>query len=79
VADRPDKPFWNGVAVVAIVLALIGIWMRPFLFEPIAAILMLIAAKQTANQRLTRPGIVLIAIAAVVGAGLAAAYSHALY
>jgi len=79
VTDQPDKPLWNGVAILAIVLAVIGVVMRPFLFVPIAAILMLLAAKQTANQRLTRPGIVLITICAVVGAGIAAAYSHALY
>ena len=74
-----DKPFWTGVAVLAIVLGVIGVVFRPFLFEPIAAILLLIASRQTANQRLTRPGIVLITIFAVVGAAIAAAYNHALY
>ena len=78
-SSSPDKPLWNGVAVLGIVLAVIGVVIRPFLFIPIAAILMLIASKQTANQRLTRPGIVLITICAVLGAALASAYSHALY
>ena len=78
-SGKPDKPIWNVVAILAIVLGLIGVVTRPFLFEPIAGILMLIAACNTANQRLTRPGIVLIMICAVVGAGIAAAYSHALY
>jgi hypothetical protein len=75
----PDKPLWNGVAVLSLVLAVIGIVTRPFLFEPIAAILMLLASKQTANQRLTRPGIVFVMLSAIAGAAIAASYSHALY
>jgi hypothetical protein len=77
--SRPDKPFWTGVAIAGIVLGIIGVFNRPFLFVPIGAILMLIAAKQTASQRITRPGIILISICGVVGAGIAASYSHALY
>ena len=73
------KPLWTGMAAVAIVLALVGLWFRPFLFEPIAGILMLWSAKQTASPRITRPGIVLIMICAVVGAAIAAVYDHALY
>ena len=74
-----DKPLWTGVAVLAIVLAVVGIFLRPFVFEPIGAILLLIASKQTANQRITRPGIVLITICAVIGAAYAAIAPHALY
>lgn len=77
--DRPVKPFWNGVAILAIVLAIVGVVTRPFLFVPIAAILMLIASKQTASDRLTRSGIVLIVLCAMAGASIAAAFSHALY
>lgn len=74
-----DKPFWTGVAVLAIALAIVGVVIRPFLFEPIAAILLLVASKQTKDQRFTRPGIMLITVCAVVGAALAAAFDHALY
>jgi hypothetical protein len=79
VTGSSDKPLWTGVAVVSIVLAIAGVFYKPFLLVPIAAILMLIASARTANPRITRPGIVLIMICAVVGAGIAAAYSHALY
>jgi hypothetical protein len=77
--SRPDKPLWTGVAIVAIVISLVGVFTRPFLFVPIGAILMLIATKQTTSQRITRPGIIVISICAVVGASIAAATSHALY
>ena len=74
-----DKPLWTAFAVVAIVLAIVGVFVRPFLFEPIAGILLLTAAKNTTSQRITRPGIVFIMICAVIGAGIAAAGGHALY
>ena len=60
------------------VLAIVGIFIWPFLFEPIAGILLLIAAKQSSNPRLTRPGIVLIMVCAVVGASIAASSGNAL-
>jgi hypothetical protein len=74
-----DKPLWNGVAVLAVVIAIVGVITRPFLCEPIAAILMLVAAKQNKDQRFTLPGIVLITVCAITGAALAAAFSHPLY
>jgi len=79
VTDSPDNPLWTGVALFAIASGIAGVFTRPFVFEPIGAILLLIASKQTADPRLTRPGIVLIMICAVVGAAIAAAYNHPLY
>jgi hypothetical protein len=79
VTGSSDTPLWTGVAVLAIVLGIVGVFIRPFLFEPIAAILLLISSKQTASQRLTRPGIIVITVCAVVGAAIAAAGGHALY
>ena len=78
---RPVRsgPPAQGVAVLAIAVAILGVVTRPFLFEPIAAILLLVASKQTEDRRLTFPGIVLITICAVLGAALAAVGGHALY
>ena len=77
--EGADKPLWTGFAVVALVLAIVGVVFRPFLLEPIAAILLLTASKNTGNQRLTLPGIMLITVCAVVGAAIAASGNHALY
>jgi uncharacterized membrane protein len=92
-ADRPgdssDKrdtsgkpggnPLWDGVAAFAIVLALVGAFFRPFIFIPLGAILILIASKQSSNQRITLPGVVVISVCAVFGAAWAALSGDPLY
>ena len=64
---------------LAVVLAIVGLITRPFLFEPIAAICCLIATRQTASPRFTRPVAFLITACFFVGAAIAASGSHPLY
>jgi hypothetical protein len=64
---------------IAVVLAIVGVITRPFIFEPIAALCLLVAARSTPSRRLTFPVACLITICFVVGAGLAAATSNPLY
>src|SRR5579862_4163085 len=44
-------PLWTGLTVVAVGLAIVGLFLWPFLFESAAVLMLLIAAKSTANQR----------------------------
>jgi hypothetical protein len=76
---RSRDTLWTGLIVVAVVLAIVGVITRPFLFEPLAALFLLVSAKGTASRRFTGPGMAVISICAVLGAGLAVAFSHALY
>ena len=61
------------------VLAIVGLVTRPFLFEPIAAICLLISARQSESRRFTFPVALLVTVCFVVGAGIAAATSNPLY
>lgn len=76
---RSRETLWNGLTVVAVALAVVGVITRPFLFEPLAALCLLVSAKGTASRRFTGPGIAVITVCAVLGASLAVAFSHALY
>jgi hypothetical protein len=76
---RSRETLWNGLALVAVALAIVGVITRPFLFEPLAGLCLLVSAKGTASRRFTGPGIAVITVCAVLGAGIAVAYSRALY
>ena len=65
--------------VVAAVLAVIGVITRPFLFEPLAVICVLISARSTKSRRFTGPVVALITVCFIVGAAIAASGSHPLY
>lgn len=67
------------LVAIAAALAIVGVVTRPFLFEPIAVICVLIAARQSSNRRFAGPVVALITICFVVGAGIAAATSNPLY
>ena len=67
------------LTVVAAALAVASIVTRPFLFAPIATIVMLVAAKMSANRRLTAPVATFIAIAALAGAAIAVGFTKPLY
>ena len=43
--ESHDNPIWTGVAALAIVLAIVGVFYKPFVFVPIGGILLLIASK----------------------------------
>ena len=79
--DEPESGSTLGMVMVAIagVLAIVGLVTRPFLFEPIAALCILIAARQTATRRFTFPIALLITVCFITGAGIAAATSNPLY
>lgn len=64
---------------LAAVLAIVGVITRPFLFEPIAALLCLVATRQTPNPRYTGAVSVFIVLCFFVGAAIAASGSHPLY
>ena len=76
---RKQNPLWTGIAVAGFALALVGLFYRPFLFEPGGALLFLVGSKSIDNPRFTRPGAIAIAFCAFLGAALAAAFKHALY
>jgi hypothetical protein len=76
---RKENPLWTGIAVLGFALALVGLVMKPFLFEPAGALLFLVGAKSMSDPRFTRPGAIVIASCAFLGAALAAAFKHALY
>jgi hypothetical protein len=79
--DEPESGSTLGMVMVAIagVLAIVGVITRPFLFEPIAVICVLIAARQSESRRFTMPVALLITVCFIVGAGIAAATSNPLY
>jgi hypothetical protein len=61
------------------VLAVVGVITRPFLFEPLAVILLLVSARSTQSRRYTGPVVALITVCFILGAALAASGSHPLY
>jgi len=67
------------LVAIAAILAVVGVVTRPFLFEPIAVICLLIATRQTQSRRLTTPAMLFITVCFVVGAAIAAATSNPLY
>jgi hypothetical protein len=64
---------------IAAVLAIVGLVTRPFLFEPIAALLCIVATRQTPNPRYTGGVAALIIVCFFVGAAIAASGGHPLY
>src|SRR5262245_36221989 len=64
---------------IAAVLAIVGVITRPFLFEPIAALLCVVSTRQTPNPRYTGAVAFLIVVCFFVGAAIAASGSHPLY
>jgi hypothetical protein len=78
-AAESGSPIFTVIAALAAVVAIVGLFTRPFLCEPIAALLILIAARQTSSRRWTMPVMLLIVVCFVVGAGIAAATSNPLY
>jgi hypothetical protein len=64
---------------LAVVSAIVGLFLWPFVFEALGGLLLLIAAQRTADPRVTRPAIVLIAVLAMLGATFAVVFNHALY
>jgi hypothetical protein len=74
-----SAPVWSVLMIASLACAILGLFFRPFLFEPLAALLLLVAAKQTADPRYTRPLIILITVCAVLGASFAVVFNHALY
>jgi hypothetical protein len=64
---------------IAVVLAIVGVVTRPFLFEPLAVICLLVSARSTKSRRFTGPVVALITVCFILGAALAASGSHPLY
>jgi len=73
------EPVWLGMTAVAAVLAIVGVVVWPFVFEPIAGLFLLIASKSTPSRRFTMPVAMLITVCALAGASIAVGYSRALY
>jgi hypothetical protein len=77
-AARP-APVWTGLIIASLACAIVGLFVWPFVFESLAGLLVLIAAKQTADPRYTRPLILVVTTCAVLGASFAVVFNHALY
>jgi hypothetical protein len=67
------------LVAISVVLAVVGVVTRPFLFTPIAVIVFLVGARATPSTRQTAPVASLIGICFVVGAAIAAATNNPLY
>ncbi len=76
---RKENPLWTGIAALGFGFALVGVAFRPFIFATTGALLFLIGSKMMDSPRFTRPGAVVVASCAFLGAALAAATKHALY
>lgn len=70
---------WSALLVLSLAAAIVGLFLWPFVFEALAGLLLLIAAKQTADPRFTRPAIIAISVCAMLGATFAVVFNHALY
>ena len=70
---------WNTLTAIAAALAITGVFVWPFLFEPLAVLFLLTAARSTASRRFTGPVVALITVCSILGASLAVAFSRALY
>jgi glucan phosphoethanolaminetransferase (alkaline phosphatase superfamily) len=67
------------LAFIAFALAIVSIFVWPFLFAPIAALLVLIAAKMSDDARLTTVTATMISVCFVIGAAVAVLTRRALY
>ncbi len=72
-------PLWTALTVVAVGLAIAGLFRLPFVFEAAAGLLLLIAARSMPDRRLTAPAIMFISLCAMLGATFAIVFNHALY
>ncbi len=77
--DEGGSTFNLALLVIAAVLAVVGVITRPFLFEPLAVIFVLVSARSTKSRRFTGPVVALITVCFIVGAAIAASGSHPLY
>lgn len=77
--EGAGSPVYLVILGLAAVLAIAGLITRPFLLEPIAALLCIVATRQTPNPRYTGAVAMLIVVCFFVGAAIAAAGSHPLY
>ena len=69
----------SALSIVAAVLGIVGIVTRPFLFVPIGLLLLLVAAKLTADRRFTAPAAGILALGALAGAAIAVGFTQPLY
>jgi len=72
-------PLWTGLTVVSLALAIVGLFLWPFVFEAAAGLVLLIATKSTASARFTAPALLVITVCAMLGATFAVVFRHALY
>jgi len=70
---------WTGLTVIAVALAVAGLFRWPFVLESAAGLGLLIAAKSTPDARLTAPVLIFVTVCAVLGATFAIVFNHALY
>ena len=73
------ESLWTAVTVIAVALAIVGLFRWPFALEAAAGVLLLIAAKASADRRLTTPAIMVITVCALLGTTFAIVFNHALY
>jgi hypothetical protein len=66
-------------AVVATAAGIAAIVTRPFLFDPIGVIFLLITVKLTADRRLTGTVAAIVALGGLAGASIAVGFSKSLY
>jgi hypothetical protein len=78
-AAESGSTVFTVLALIAAILAIVGLVTRPFLFEPIAVICILIAARQSESRRYTGPVVALITVCFIAGAAIAAATNNPLY
>ena len=66
-------------SVVAAAAGIAAIVTRPFLCAPIGLLCLLVAAKLSANRKLTAPATAVLAIGALAGAAVAVGFTKPLY
>ncbi|MBV8081198.1 MAG: hypothetical protein JO186_12590 [Actinobacteria bacterium] len=72
-------PLWTLLTMASAALAILSLFLWPFLFAPIAALLLLTAARNVEDRRWTAPTIWLVTLCAMLGATFAIVFKHALY
>jgi hypothetical protein len=66
-------------SAIAAAAGIVAIVTRPFLFTPIGLLFLLVAAKLTADRRLTTPAAMILAVGALAGTAVAVGFTKPLY
>jgi hypothetical protein len=75
-----NRETWSSVfSVIAAAAGIAAIITRPFLCAPIGLLCLLVAAKLSANRKLTAPAAAVLVVGALAGAAVAVGFTKPLY